>query len=343
MHSPLPSDPLPISSSRARSTLQSRQQHRHSHVSLHQPLKHFQLSTQSLHRYQSALQSFLSWCDTKHIRVTSNEQLDDVMTAYFTSLFHRGEGLHHATYTLYGLYNDKPRLRGVLKESEAALKGWKKVEPVTRRPPMNWEVCVSLALWMATHHYTAAAVATLLAFNTYLRVSELTGLLVSHVKWPQDARTGSAYDGVAVYLPKSKTGDYQSVRVRDKSIAALLCAWITRRGLTAGESVFGLSPNAYRSVLAQACVGLGVSHVGYTPHCLRHGGATHDFVRGVPLEEILLVGRWESNKSARTYVKQGVGLMLAATLPAAIMKLGRKYGVDVYAAVEHFILPATAA
>jgi hypothetical protein len=233
---------LPFSSPRSVPTLQSRLNHRHARVDVDQPLKHFQLTAITLQRYQSALEAFLSWCDTKRLRASSDADVDDALCSYFHSLFHTGEGLHHATYALYGLYNDKPRLRGVMKEAEAALKGWRKVEPVHRRPPMNWEVAVAIAMWMASHHYVSAAIATLVAFNGYLRVSEFTSLLVSHVKWPQDARVGSVYTGVAVYLPKSKTGDFQSVRIRDIGIAQLLCEWIVLRGAHANDSVFGLTP-----------------------------------------------------------------------------------------------------
>lgn len=299
------------------------------------PLKYFQLSGPTRQRYHFAFSSFLNWCDSRRLRIHSDAQLDDVLTAYITSLFHAGESLSRATYALYGLYNEKPRLRGGLKESEAALKGWKKVEPVHRRPPMNFEVAVAIAMWMATHSHVGAAIATLVGFNGYLRVSELCGLQLTHVKWPRDARVGSAYQGVAVYLPKSKTGDFQSVKIRHAGIAKLLCQWIGTRDTE--QSVFGLTPAAYREILSQACVALKIDHVGYTPHSLRHGGATCDFMAGVPLEDILLIGRWESSKSARTYVKQGLGLMLAATLPPRVMDLGLKYAADICSSLQCFL------
>jgi integrase len=330
---------LPFSPPRLPVTTSTRRHHRRARVPLDEPLKHLQLSSPTRQRYQSAFSAFLDWCDSRRIRVSNDQQLDDVLTSYFTTLFHAGESVSRATYALYGLYNEKPRLRGRLKESEAALKGWKKVEPVHRRPPMNFEVAVAIALWMASHNYLNAAVATLVGFNGYLRVSELCALKVTHVKWPRDARVGSAYDGVAVYLPKSKTGDFQSVKIRHAGIAKLLCQWISSRDTE--QFVFGLTPSAYRAILSQACVALKIDHVGYTPHSLRHGGATCDFMAGVPLEDILLIGRWESSKSARTYVKQGLGLMLAATLPSRVMELGLKYSADIYSALQCFLPTAS--
>jgi hypothetical protein len=280
----------------------------------------------------------LRWCDLNNTRVSSVSQLDVCVTNYFHSLFHTGAGFHHASYALYGLYNDSPRLRGELKEAEAALAGWKKVEPVHRRPPISWEVAVCMAMWMATHGYVAEGIATLVSFVGYFRISEVTSMLVQHVSTQSDPRLGSAYSGVAVYLPKSKTGDFQSVKIDNGPVAKLLSTWVRKSGRRSTDTVFGITAPQYRDMMQRACVALHIDDIGFTPHCLRHGGATRDFMRGIPLEQVLLVGRWESSKSSRTYIKQGLGLMLTAALPRRVTELGIKYGADVYASILPFLL-----
>lgn len=85
--------------------------------------------------------------------------------------------------------------------------------------------------------------------------------------------------------------------------------------------MFGVSAARYRSVFKDACHGIGLSHVNYSPHSLRHGGATEDFLKQVPLEDILFRGRWAASKSATTYVQSGRALLLAASIPTHVQQL----------------------
>ena len=64
---------------------------------------------------------------------------------------------------------------------------------------------------------------------------------------------------------------------------------------------------------AAASLGLQAEH--FTLHSLRHGGATHDYVRAVPIEDILLRGRWRSNNTARIYIQSGRALLVAHQTP----------------------------
>lgn len=59
-------------------------------------------------------------------------------------------------------------------------------------------------------------------------------------------------------------------------------------------------------------------------HSLRHGGATHDFIRGMTIEWIMFRGRWASSKSARHYIQSGRAVMLSTAVPAAMAALAAK-------------------
>jgi hypothetical protein len=59
----------------------------------------------------------------------------------------------------------------------------------------------------------------------------------------------------------------------------------------------------------------------FTPHSLRHGGATNDFLNNVPMMDIVMRGRWQSAKTARRYVQSGRSLQLQMKQPAGIKKL----------------------
>jgi hypothetical protein len=49
----------------------------------------------------------------------------------------------------------------------------------------------------------------------------------------------------------------------------------------------------------------------FTPHSFRHGGATADLQAGVPLDQVVLRGRWASLKSARRYLQTALAHSLA--------------------------------
>ena len=76
-------------------------------------------------------------------------------------------------------------------------------------------------------------------------------------------------------------------------------------------------------MLKEVCNDLELE-AGYVFHSLRHGGATHDYLAGVPLEEILHHGRWASVASARHYIQAGRALLMATALPAFVLKWGRE-------------------
>ena len=82
--------------------------------------------------------------------------------------------------------------------------------------------------------------------------------------------------------------------------------WVRQRlsEIRAGSSarLFPYSTSTFRKHFKAACSDLGLSS-DYVPHSLRHGGATHDHARGLPLEDILRHGRWASVKSAATTCK----------------------------------------
>ena len=68
--------------------------------------------------------------------------------------------------------------------------GWKNLHSPQSRPPLTWEVTVTLSVCMAKSGYPEHALATLLAFDTYLRISEYVNMGVKDVAVPGDPRMG---------------------------------------------------------------------------------------------------------------------------------------------------------
>jgi hypothetical protein len=63
---------------------------------------------------------------------------------------------------------------------------------------------------------------------------------------------------------------------------------------------------------------LGVGHIPYVPHSLRHGGATFDYLRGRTVEQIMFRGRWVAMESARRYIQTSRALLIMLHIPAQL-------------------------
>jgi integrase len=169
---------------------------------------------------------------------------------------------------------------------------------------------------MVQRGYIRHAIATLLAFDCFLRVGELVNLRRADVATTNDARMGSDFNGTALRLRQTKTGPNQWVRVDNKDIEQLLLLMVdTTEG--AQSKLFPFSANQYRSVFKAVCASLGLSS-SYVPHSLRHGGATRWHLLDKSIEDILLRGRWASTKSARRYVQAGRAMLLATHVPPSL-------------------------
>ena len=271
-------------------------------------------------------------------RHSSAAQLDRCMEEYICHLFltFHGRCRQRAVNTVYGLYMLRPVLRGRLRGSEALLAGWQRVVPSVPHPPLTWPLTIAIARTMAGNGYGECAVATLVAFDGLLRVGELVRLTVADISLPQDSRRGSgsrATSSVSFSHPSlrqstsafiriavAKTGTNQTAEIRNPDVISLLRQHMATRHPTAHLFDFACSSpvqaaNHFRSLLRTVCSALDISSHGFTPHSLRHGGATHaNMHMGETIEHVLHRGRWQSNSSARIYLQSGAAALISSRL-----------------------------
>ena len=114
------------------------------------------------------------------------------------------------------------------------------------------------------------------------------------------------------------------------------------RATLPGHRLFPFSPAVFRKALRRACGELQLSSA-YTPHSLRHGGATywHNNL-GRSMEDIMHRGRWASSKSARLYVQQGPAVWMDQHVPRSTYAIGlaasrQLYPLFVSLAQSHFV------
>ena len=252
-------------------------------------------------KYLSSVQSFLDFCLDLGEDPLLPSDFDDLINDFIHHLYMTEAGKSRAHDTVYGILMLLPELKGHLPVSMLALRGWNKLCPVLSYPPLTWDLTVLIALKISLRSYSLA-IATLLAFDCFLRVGELCSLKREDVADSKDARLGVDFKGMALRLRKTKTGPNQWVTVDNEQVMQLLRGVIART--KPGHSLFPVSTSTYRRLFKSACSDLKLSS-SYVPHSLRHGGATRQHLLGKSMEDILLRGRWASTKSARRYIQSG--------------------------------------
>jgi hypothetical protein len=277
-------------------------------------------SVSTRRRYTEALILFLTWLEDAGEDPASPRELDECLAEWCHELYilKGGNCRSHAENAYSACIHFLPFLKGQFHVTSLALRGWRRLKPSVSYPPMTLDVAAVVAAHMLFSGRRDLAIATLLAHHCYLRVGELTSIKIRDVADKQDSRLGSAFSGVAIRLPSTKTGQNQWVEVRSSAIQSLLRAEVDR---ARSKCLFNFGASTYRKHFKSTCASLGLSN-NYVPHSLRHGGATHDHLSGVPLEEILRRGRWASTKSARHYIQSGRALLLTTAVPQPVSELG---------------------
>ena len=271
----------------------------------------------TLKSYRTALASFLAWLQEEGVvRVQGFAALDDLLIDYFehilVSLGRKGK--HHAVNARSAILLFLPNARWSLNGSARALKGWARLQPSKQRPPMPWELATLIVDHFRKsklHDYEWVFRA---CFEGYLRLSEAIGAKVEDLDV-------SGREGVLA-LPKSKTGLNQSVIIHRGDWLELTRQLLDRPS-SHRRSLVNVSAHKFRRALQSTLKKLGVKRVHFTPHSLRHGGATRDFMLGVPIADIVLRGRWAQAKTASRYIQQGRALLVKLSLPKQLRGLMR--------------------
>ena len=274
-------------------------------------------------KYQKAVWDFIAWASRQGEDPRSLEDFDRVVHDYLVDLYleREGAGRSYGEALVSGLHLYLPALKGHLHFTSLALRGWRRLVPSMPHPPMTWDLAVCVAVHLTSRNRFPMGVGVLLAFNSYLRIGELCGLTRRDVADSGDARLGPGFVGMALRLGKTKTGTNQWAEVRSAEVQQLLRLMVARTPRP-DDRVFRFAASAFRKYFKQACMDLGLSPK-YVPHSLRHGGATHDCIAGLPLEDILRLGRWASTKSARHYIQSGRALCLQMEVPPSITARAR--------------------
>jgi len=285
------------------------------------------INDESRRRYASAVTAFLQFVQSWGERLESSDDMDYWLAMYAhhahaSNLASRGQ----VEKALAGLEHWLPEVKP-LRLSRRCLRGWHRLEPPQPAAPIPRDLAFSCAALAALRGYVDCAIAMLLAYDAWMRISEVAGLRARDVV---DSRAQHDPVGqcVAVYLPTAKTGRRQAVAIACPETATLVAAWAAARLQLAGPNAL-LFPDqpALRAGLAASLAAfpdVEARGLHFTWHSFRHGGASRAFRAGMLLADIMTRGRWAATTSAQHYLQAGRQLLLGIALPAEASELARR-------------------
>lgn len=270
--------------------------------------------------YDKEVEKFLFYCEEFEVSVSSVRGIDIALATYGNDLFAESSarGRRQAFVNcVMGVEKYLPYLKHKLLKSRAVYNGWSRLIPANSPPPMPLSVILVIVFLFYVSRLPEVGVSLLLAFHAYLRIGELCALRWRDVFLPGDPRLPSGQEHFAgILLRHTKTGDLQFVPISWPFLILLLRR--AKRGSSAASHVCPLSPVRLQRALDTSLQLIGCGSMGFVPHSLRHGGATHDFMAGVDPARIQLKGRWRSRKSFLRYLQAGRGLLLALETPTGL-------------------------
>ena len=227
---------------------------------------------------------------------TSHSGLDVLLQQYIEHLWSEGHGRAQASDTVAALQDAQPQVKGHLRGTWRLLKAWSMNEVPNRAPPLPEEALHMMVGFAIAQQEYLFAVSLLVGFYGTLRTGEILNLKSS------DASIHTAQGPAVISLGLTKGGKRQgaseSVSLTVEEPLRWLFAW-ARKALCP-------SPSQWRKLFNTTTEALGFSELGFRPYSLRRGGATWWFQRWGSLDRLLVYGRWQTAKTARTYVNSGL-------------------------------------
>ena len=275
------------------------------------PLRTLTVQPVTKARYKAALDDFFRFLkDEKLVLPPSAALLDSIVGDYLEHLWAKGEGRTVASNTLAGLQDAHPHLRGKLPGSWRLLKAWVTHEVANRAPPLPLEMLEALVGYAIFKNRPGFALTLLLGFYGLLRTGELLSLTGAHVaiKKPR----GPAVISLGLTKAGKRQGAAESITIHVEEVCRRLFQW--KQSYPSSMSIAGPS-HIWRKQFSETIQALSWDRWDFRPYSLRRGGATHAFTQHGSLDKLLIAGRWQSQKTARIYINQGVAVLAELKIP----------------------------
>ena len=262
-------------------------------------------------RYTKATDAFLQFLRKEDLVLPRNTvDMDPLLCDYLEHLWASGAGRALASDTLAGIQDMQPNLKNHLPGAWRLLKAWHNNEIPNRAPPLPEHVLQSMAGWAFFHGHVTFGISLVVGFYTMLRTGELLGLRASHLA----SAPGHRQVLISLGLTKGgrRHGAAESVILGYESAVTLVKQWKLSASVAAP---LANTPAQWRALFSQCLQELNLTRFDFRPYSLRRGGATLWFGKHQSLDQILVQGRWHTQKSARIYINEGLSTLASMKIP----------------------------
>eukprot|EP00438_Fugacium_kawagutii_P026276 Skav208230 [mRNA] locus=scaffold2601:86012:86707:+ [translate_table: standard] len=197
-----------------------------------------------------------------------------------------------------GLRRFLPEARWKVPRARQFFTNWQSVHVSRQAPPLPAEVALAFGGLAVTTQQVPLACIFVVGFLAFLRTGEMAAL--SPAKVAVDVNEGR----ILIALPSTTTSRQreETVCVQDHRLAQLVSAALRQLG---PAPFWPQSLRSFRATFAQFVAFFELEEFEFTPYSIRRGGASFAFAEGVAFDELLVRGRWQSNRTARLYLDTG--------------------------------------
>ena len=279
-------------------------------------LKSLTVQPQTRARYERAREDFYQFLFANSLSIPSHSAgLDALLGDYLEHLWSSGEGRGKASDTLAAIQDLQPRSKGHLPIAWRLLKAWHINEVPCRAPPLP-EVCLQAMIgWAIFKEDFGFALSIMLGFFGVLRTGELLDVCASHI-FLENSRKPAV---VSLGMTKGgkRMGAAESVTISVEQALIWIKAWKCK---AKPHDLLCGTPAVWRAKFTQCLESTGLLDLNFRPYSLRRGGATYWFSKHGSLDRVIVLGRWQAQRTARIYINEGLGVLAEMAVPKATLK-----------------------
>eukprot|EP00438_Fugacium_kawagutii_P002080 Skav207473 [mRNA] locus=scaffold1054:29778:30473:- [translate_table: standard] len=206
-----------------------------------------------------------------------------------------------------GLRRYLPEARWRVPRARQFFTNWQSTHVSKQAAPLPPEVALAFAGLAIQTRQAPLACMILVGFLAFLRTGEMVKLHPS--KMTVDLSEGR----ILIALPSTKTSRQreETVCVQDHRLAKLVSVSLVA---LRDQPFWPQSLHSFRATFRAFCEYFDLQQFEFTPYSVRRGGASFAFAEGAPFDELLVRGRWQSNRTARLYLDSGRAALIQTRL-----------------------------
>ncbi len=226
----------------------------------------------------------------------SEEAQDYFLAEWVLDGYENGEGKNEYAWTLSAVQKIFPRMK--LRTAWKVLDVWNTLVPVQQAPSAPPELVQAMITLSIMLNRPQLGLVILLCFVGLLRVREALNL-----RWNDVVLQ---HDYIVLCLGLTKRGMEQKVVLNNPTVVLFVSHYLQRFPCKQADGyVFSISYSSTLRWVRRLGEVLGAGELVLTTHSFRRSGASELARQNMPLSDILLYGRWSSERSAKEYIRKG--------------------------------------